>query len=326
MYTRKIVVGALGALAMLAASLTAATAPAAANGDFDRVITLGDSYASGIGIHKHETSYDDHGPDNHSFWGHLRLGASTCKREDDTNHGAQLASWLGVPQQLIACGGAETAEMANQLGNASIPGNGDRTLIVITIGGNDIRSNDGKVWPEVLERCILWDFSCEKRWKNQTGNFSTITNRVRDVYTDIVNQYPAATLRVVGYPEIMQRSPGCFYVTGIDRNEADWVDSQIRSLNSALVSGVNQARNNTGGDIEFVSVASEFDDHGACRKASERYVNDKVLGYTYKRTYDWNTHQVTHHYNYTGLKTSSSSFHPTQKGYDAFYRAVKASL
>jgi len=293
--------------------------------DYDLVVTVGDSYAAGVGIHANETGYDDHGPRDHSFWGHLRMGASTCKRDNHTNHGAQLANHLGADHQNIACGGAETEHIGNQLNTASIPGTGAGTLIVLTAGGNDLRSTDGSDWPAVLRRCILefW-LNCDKRGKNQIANFDTIQNRAKVIYESMIADYPDATVRIMGYPEIMQRTPRCSKVTGVDKNEADWMDRQVRTLNDGLNQAVDEVRAATGADVTFVSVADAFDDHGSCGNDSQAWINDRVPGVTFHRTYDYGTRQVTSHFG-TSISTAAS-FHPNQRGYNAFYWAVRDTL
>ncbi len=62
----------------------------------------------------------------------------------------------------------------------------------------------------------------------------------------------------------------------------------------------------TGADIEFVPVVDEFDNNGACRFwQRDRYVNDVLLD---------------------GTSISGASFHPSQKGYDAYFEALSASV
>lgn len=62
-------VAVIGALATTAqANSTGSTGPA-----IDRVVTLGDPYSSGSGIHRNASSCDDHGPETHSFDRSTRL-------------------------------------------------------------------------------------------------------------------------------------------------------------------------------------------------------------------------------------------------------------
>jgi hypothetical protein len=86
------------------------------------------------------------------------------------------------------------------------------------------------------------------------------------------------------------------------------------------------ARVRTGADIRFVSVTDEFDNHGACRFwQRDRYINDLVIGETLRRSMTAGG-EVRNHWNDGLLNVSSSSFHPSKKGYDAYFSALAASL
>ena len=82
----------------------------------------------------------------------------------------------------------------------------------------------------------------------------------------------------------------------------------------------------TGADIDFVSVVEQFDNHGACRFwQRDRFINDAVLGDTLKRSMD-SSGEVRDHWDSGPLTISASSFHPSSKGYDAYFEALAASV
>ena len=97
-------------------------------------------------------------------------------------------------------------------------------------------------------------------------------------------------------------------------------------LNDAIESAVASAARSTGADIAFVDVVDEFDNHGSCRFwQRDRYVNDRVTGETYSRQLD-PYGNVVDRYTDTWLTVSGASFHPSGKGYDAYYRALDAAV
>jgi hypothetical protein len=164
--------------------------------------------------------------------------------------------------------------------------------------------------PEVVKRCILTlSFTgCHREDTNQVGNFSTVAARLDSLYDLIASRAPKANVRVLGYPRMMQPDSfwGCPGVTGISGNEGRWFDGQVDALNGVIAAAVARARTRTGKDFKFIDVASYFNGGGACRRwASDRLVNDRQGSLS---------------------NPSKASFHPSPKGWDAYYRALAAGL
>ena len=264
-----------------------------------QVVQLGDSYSAGYGV------LSNYRP--------ATGGACLQSGFFDTSvvPGGRLATQLGVPLEFQACGGAEIGDVVDQFRTArsSIAGDGTGTLVVLTAGGNDLRTARGEMWPDLLQRCILWDLSCERRSLNQVANLTAVANDMAALVDEIATSASGAHIRVLGYPEIMQRSPWCFGVTGIDHNEADFIDAAARELNDNLEAAVDSVAARRGGNIEFVDVEDAFDDHGACQteRSGQRYVNDTVF-------VPWS------------VTVAANSFHPTASGYEAYSLALNASL
>ncbi|MEM9514506.1 MAG: SGNH/GDSL hydrolase family protein [Actinomycetota bacterium] len=321
-------VAAVSAAAAVATALPAHQA--AANDDvadgIDRVITLGDSFSSGSGIHADATDYDDHGPERHYFSEHTRLGGSGCQRELDTTPGPRLAAELDASFDMVACAGARIEHVRNQLRAASIDDRGAGTLISLTIGGNDLRTHRGEVWPDVILRCIT-SGGCNESDQNQPANLDEIENDLARLYTVTGWRFRDATIRVLAYPRLMQRDRwGCSGVTGMNRHEAKWIDDQVDELNERIQSAVDRASAASRVDIEFVPVLDEFDNHGSCRFwQRDRYVNDAVFGATFTRSMTADG-DVREHVDNGLITISGASFHPSQKGYDAYLDALRASV
>lgn len=291
----------------------------------ERIVTLGDSFSSGSGIHRNASDYDDHGPPAHSFDPSTRLGSGACHRELDETPGPRLAAQLEVESVFIACAGAVIGEIPNQVRAANIPGNGAGTVVHLTIGGNDIRTVRGENWPDALIRCIT-SARCDRADKNQVVTFDSIEAQLTDVYTAIGEEYPAITLRALGYPRLMQSNNRCDGVTGVSRTEAEWVDAQVDELDARIAAAITAARAATGADLQYVSVVDEFDNHGACRFwQRDRFVNDAVTGKTLSRS-RLADGTVRDHWDSGPFNFSGSSFHPSTKGYDAYLSALRSSL
>ncbi len=293
-------VAAVAAVVLSSVLVVVATSPAGANtGAITQVVQLGDSYSAGYGVLSNYRAANEGSCLEPGFF------------DTSVVPGGRLASDLGVPLEFQACGGAEIDDVVQQFRTAlpAIQGDGTGTLIVFTAGGNDLRSVRGEMWPDLLQRCILWDLSCEKRSLNQVGNMATVRADMVALVDEIAAALPGAQVRVLGYPELMQRTPGCWGVTGVDRKEADYLDSIARDLNDNLEGAVNEVASARGGDIAWVDVEDAFDDHGACQTSwsGQRYVNDTVF-------VPWSA------------TVASNSFHPTASGYNAYSQQLNASL
>ncbi len=316
-------VGVIGVGTTVSARPEATPAPSLTR--IDRVVTLGDSYSSGSGIHRNASDYDDHGPEAHSFDPSTRLGSSACQRELDETPGPRLAGQLDADSVFIACAGAVIREIPAQMRAASIPGDGDGTLLTMTIGGNDLRTVRDENWPDALMRCIT-SAHCHESSKNQMANLDEIREDLVATYRAIGEEFPAITVRVLGYPELMQGNGRCDGVTGISGDEADWIDEQVDLLNHQISVAAARARGMTGADIRYVDVTGEFDNHGACRFwQRDRFVNDAVFGDTFRRS-QLADGTVREHWTNGPLNVSTASFHPSSKGYDAYLSAVRSSL
>ena len=291
----------------------------------DQVVTLGDSYSSGSGIHRDASRYDDQGPEAHSFDRSTRLGSSACQREVDETPGPRLAAQLGAESVFVACAGAVIREVPAQVRAADIRGGGDGTLITMTVGGNDLRTERDESWPEALLRCIT-SAGCDGPAQNRMVNFDDVRRDLIEAYVSIGEEYPEVMVRVLGYPRLMQSDRWCEGVTGVSRSEADFIDDQVDLLNREIETAVSVARVRTSLDIRYVSVVDEFDNHGACRFwQRDRYVNDAVFGETLRRG-KLEDGTIREYRDDGPINVSTASFHPSSSGYDAYLDALRGSI
>jgi len=279
-----------------------------------KVVTLGDSYSSGTGIHRRGDQYDEEYGGYVAPWKLTLRSDNECWRETDDTPGPKYAASSGDMSIFLACKGAETEHVENQvhLMNSMYPVTAltdwDNSIILLTAGGNDIRTNDGKDWPELLIHCILEPhiFSgCHDHDDNQIANWYQVESLSQQLYEELAETASKAKVRIMGYPRVMQRNPFCWSVIGIGHGEADWIDDQVDILNSILQNAVNIVKNaNPNFDIKFVSMNS-YITKGACASFFAREVNDKVLD---------------------GTSASHSSFHPSQRGYDKYFQAFTDNI
>lgn len=290
-----------------------------------KVVTLGDSYSSGTGIWREDSSYDQQfgGYENELLYLTARSDLE-CWRELQDTPGPRHAAVVGAKAIFLACKGAELGNVAHQVTvlqgqwplDAAAGWSGAKFLL--TAGGNDLRTNRGETWPELLERCIMEANpfgGCHTNSKNQIKNLDAIETNLGGLYRRLAAIAPGATIRVLGYPYIMRpRSSGlsqCPHVTGITGNEARWIDQQVDRLNERIIKAVASTKSlHPAVDIEYVEVRPLMT-VGACfGQNSDAHINDRVTA--------WSGQGL--------LLTSDASFHPTRRGYDVYHDAFVASL
>jgi len=292
---------------------------------YPKIITLGDSYSSGTGLYPRGNQYDEEFGGYVSPWKLTSRADNECWREtDSTLAGSKYSNQVNIPSVNLACKGAEVDHFENQIDllNFRYPSNAAYgwvgSTILFTIGGNDIETNNGEVWPDVLSACIL-ERNCHKENGNQVANWNDIRTRLDAAYDKLALAAHGAKIRVMGYPRMFQRLTAwynfdkCPGVTGVNRNEADWADDNIDVLNNILRQAVDSARAaHPGLDMEFVSV-NGYITRGACR-GTGREINDKVCKNT-------STDLC-----FGDDNISDSSFHPSGAGYRKYSDAFVASL
>lgn len=120
--------------------------------DLERVITFGDSFSAGTGIYSRGSRYDN----------------ARSLREIHSTPGAKIAEEFRATNTNIACQNDTIAKIRRQIDQMSFPDLGDGVLILITAGGNDIRTRRGKNWPRVIGNCLLPGLKgCHKRKRNR---------------------------------------------------------------------------------------------------------------------------------------------------------------
>jgi hypothetical protein len=311
-FTRRPIAWALAATAVAGLSLVGpgsqpATALPLTPNMFDRVVTIGDSFAAGTGIHDNFGSYD----------------VPSCWRETDENFSSKLAKAVtgsAANQINVSCIGAEYPQVISQIDQVgSLPNEGNRSLILLYAMGNDVRSISGKAWPKIVEACVIdGPKECSSDPSLEFSNGAEVANRAQSLYETLLLRYPRATIRVLGYPRlftpgITDGKPYCYLGQAVGYRglgiymsaaEALWADSKVDSLNGLLKSKVDQL--STRGNIRFIDVNVFFTEDGFCRARSNKGLNGIIgNGFPIAQT-----------------NVLFSSFHPNRIGHQKIYETV----
>ncbi|MDU0293524.1 SGNH/GDSL hydrolase family protein [Saccharothrix longispora] len=228
-------------LMVLATAPPAWSAPAVPEPAALELVSLGDSYAAGLGAG--DEAQDD------------------CRRSPHA-YPNLLASRTGATLVTVACSQATTVEVTAQADRVT-PETG---LVTVQAGGNDAGFKD------VMITCTLSDDQgCRDRVATAEafirgelpGRLDALYGKVRDRLADRANG--RADVVVVGYPKLFSFDSWCL-MTGPKRE----------ALNHAVdvITEVTAARAEAAG-FRFADVRDEFDGHGAC--AADPWVHGLVL-------------------------------------------------
>lgn len=256
-----------------------------------RVLTFGDSFSAGTGIYDRGDNYDN----------------KACLREIHSTPGAMIADEFDADSMNFACQNDRIDEVMQQINDADFPTQGQGDLILVTAGGNDLRTRGDRNWSGLIQACLASTYrGCQRPKKHQIRNFATVRARLVDLYTELAARAPDAQIRVLGYPRLFQPSKRrCRTIKLINGKEGRWLDRQSDELNRQVQSAVEQVRRSTGVDIEFLKVDHAFEGHGACQP-------DRFIKTIRNKLFD--------------SSAIKGSLHPNQRGYNAYYDVVRSHL
>jgi lysophospholipase L1-like esterase len=225
--SRSLAIG-IAALALGLAGAIAATGTPAQAASSVRYVSLGDSYAAGVG------AGNESGPCDQSPHAYGPLWASANSPASFT---------------FAACTGATTSSViSSQLASLTA----STTLVSILIGGNDVG------FSSIMETCVLESTSaCEsavsraEQYANTTlpGNLSTL-------FADVKADAPNAKVVVLDYPDFYDLSvPVCI---GLSSAKHQALDNGINDLDGVIETAAGQA------GFYFADVRSRFAGHELC--------------------------------------------------------------
>jgi hypothetical protein len=269
-----------------------------------KIVTLGDSYSSGQGVFANERDYS---------------GTPASCLKTDRNGGGQHAAANGMEHVNFACSGDQIDSgsqidgpqgIVNQFDQlqAAYPGDAaagwEGSVITFTIGGNDVLTYDGDNWPGVLGGCILcFGCACHEDAGNQPANLDEVQAKATQFYTTLVQNASKASIRVMGYPKLLQESGGRCSVGFLNVAASRWMDEQVELANARLRQGVADVKAlYPSVDIQFISMTNVIT-KGACSSS-----DNEVGGFSI----------------FSGI--GPRTFHPLPAGYDRYSEALSASL
>lgn len=262
-------------------------------------VTLGDSYASGAGIH---TAHRDYAG-----------GMGGCYRDFTLVPGAKYAQANGLLFVQKACAGQRIRGVEATLNQAiaehpeEAANEWEGSIFQVNAGGNDLRTGRDEGWEPLLLRCVLTLTQCSTYEDNQVVNFDEVQAELEALYTRLATVAGKAKIRITGYPRLMQHSGWCWGVPGIYGSECHWMDRMVDDFNARISLAVDAAKAAVpGADMEFIDITGAIT-VGSCGW-SNRHISGVVLSFS------------------EGGLPSPATLHPQQRGYDAVGEAIFRTL
>jgi hypothetical protein len=219
-----------------------------------KVITIGDSYASGTGYYTDGNRYCEPVSSELQFGPLTNRGDGECWRAFKNNEtpGPHVASDLGMGSLFLACKGAKLDNAVNQfkLAKSLLPSQAAKgfrgSAFVVNISGNDVTTPDHEDWTDVMAECVmnnaLWG-NCA-RPGNEFNNLPQVGAKLLNFYTMLATEAPNAKIRQFLYPTPMKVGANlgikviCGGMPTVLPGEADFGDAQMARLNATIVSTV----------------------------------------------------------------------------------------
>jgi poly(3-hydroxybutyrate) depolymerase len=225
------------------------------------LVALGDSYSSGDG--------------NAPYLPGTDTARDRCHRSTGSYPFVGFALLAGRFSRLTfrACAGAKVADF---YGSDSRDGEPrqlrwiDRTsgLVSVSVGWDDA------LLPEILQSCARDGSRCEQRWRARAGSaIAAIAARsprsrgsLYALYRNIASLAPYAQIVVFGYPRLFPSRPPVACAAGargpsFTRGSMEWIDSDIRRLDSEIESAARAAH------VRYVGASyNAFDRHERCTR------------------------------------------------------------
>lgn len=238
---------------------------------YTRILALGDSYSAGTG------NRDSAG--------------RTCLRSPKAWPLLARTSTDPVPQ-FLACAGATTSSLRSSQLSAIPTGLTGRTLIELTIGGNDVG------FASELRNCITSFTSCTRRESTLASRIDGLRPTLTQLYRDLRARVPGADVLVSGYPQLVTPSSPCSFAINSLFDTAE--RSMVVRLGTRLNNVIQAAATDAGVRTFTAGVVSRFGSiHAAC--GTQEWINQLVATYI------------------------ESSFHPFEPGNSAYAAAVLAT-
>jgi hypothetical protein len=242
-----------------------------------KIVTLGDSYASGDGFYRGDWGYAPDTADDkyHAF---TYNKSRECWRATMNNElpGARLALENNMQSVVLACKGArvENVDVQYEYLKTKLPAEVNKkwagSAFVIVAGGNDLHTqefdNPDESWVQVISKCegdgIDAAKHCNKE-KYKFNNLPYVHDKLLAFYSKLAREASASKIRVMGYPQVMKPKNGrCKGARAISADEATFMDVEMGKVTDMVKGVVDEVKaKNPNVDIRFV--VNNIDD-GVC--------------------------------------------------------------
>jgi hypothetical protein len=278
----------------------------------NRVVVLGDSYASGQGTYNNGSDTSVPAVD---YYAPTASGSDHCHRSP-----AAYAPLLGVAAaDFVACNGATTSDIIKgRPGEEPLPQLRilDHTVgtVILSAGGDDVG------FANVLTNCTDVPLAsahsladCMKAVNTAVGQVPSTMKDLAALYKTIEERTNNAHLVVVGYPDIFP--PG-------GDSHCNWIDPIRQSVISAAGNILDDQIKATVKSIphaNFVEVRDLFKGHEVCGSTHGSYFNDL-------QTNALLAHNCPDNYLVPGAAVCSQSYHPNVPAYKAEADLIRGLL
>jgi len=219
-------------------------------------VALGDSYSAG--------------PLDGPTTGNLLCLQSSASYPYDT------ASYLGASLNDVSCSGAASADLTTM---SQYPGvspqvdalSSSTQLVTLTDGGND-----NGLFVSALVDCGVIDIfdvfnigsPCKALYGNTfTDDVSSDASTVEQTFAAIKAAAPNAQVYVLGYPDILPSSGGCYPTMPLTNGDTSYLNNLELDLDAMIQTEAAAA------GVHYVSTYSQFVGHGSCATGSKQWIN-----------------------------------------------------
>jgi lysophospholipase L1-like esterase len=250
----------------LALAACAAALPAAAQAaPISSYVALGDSYTSGAGILP------------------LAPGAPLECSRSTRNYPHEVANDIAPGSFADAsCGGATTVNMTqpqsfgletNPPQFNSLTPNTD--LVTVGIGGNDLPFSEFVIQCGALDPLQPTGSPCKNHYTvngvdTSDAKIAAVVPKLAAVIQGIHARSPQARVLVVGYPDILPASKGCWPILPISSGDVPWLDGLEQRLNAMIA---QQAQAN---GAEYVDTYTSSVGHDVCKAPGTKWVEGLI--------------------------------------------------
>jgi hypothetical protein len=173
----------------------------------------------------------------------------TCLRSESSSYPAIAAATSSYREAVnVACSGATTVQIADQIANIDSRTKLKASLVTITVGGIDAGA------PAVFAACSSPEVpsSCDAALTAALDSLPAVGGGLAATYTQVAAAFPKARIVVLGYPYLLDPSFPDPLTAGLINGATD-------ALNGTIAFAVA-----TTGDprVTFTDVTAEFEGHG----------------------------------------------------------------